>query len=375
MLDLETGETRPLFDGARAQYLASGHVLFYHAGNFLVVPFDLDTMTTTGPNVIVLPDAIRENPSGNNGILARVSDDGTLIYLPKLPDVQLAWLDRQGNQELWPFEPANISSVRLGPDGRLAATFLEGGAYQIRILDPESGTEERFAFDGGSFFNPVWHPDGQTIAYSGLITGSFDVIAKSSGQADSRILVSTDFDEEPSSWSADGSQLIHDQFDDQGRIHVRAINAADPSESVILTSGPASDSGARVSPDGRWLAFSSNRAGRYEIYVQRFPEADQVFKVSRSGGFSVRWAEDGESLYYRYGLEIFEVRFRVDDGRFVVESESRVLELPLFSGGYDVAPDGRFVAAIPVEVASSEFRVITNWFEELERIAPTGTSR
>jgi hypothetical protein len=106
------------------------------------------------------------------------------------------------------------------------------------------------------------------------------------------------------------------------------------------------------------------------VFVQRFPEADQVFKVSRSGGGGVRWAADSRALYYGRGSEILEVEFREEGGRFIVESETPVLELPPFSGSWDVAPDGRFVVVTRTEKTGTELKVITNWFEELKELAP-----
>jgi dipeptidyl aminopeptidase/acylaminoacyl peptidase len=169
--------------------------------------------------------------------------------------------------------------------------------------------------------------------------------------------------------------VIYEQYDEQSKTHLWATSVEDPSQSIALTSGQASEEDGRVSPDGRWLAFESDRAGRREVFVQRFPEATQVFKVSRSGGRAVRWADDGERLYYRRGSEILEVNFREEGGRFVVESETPVLELPPFSGSYDVAPDGRFVVVSRTEEANTELKVVTNWFGELERIAPTGKGK
>jgi len=372
VLDLDTGSTRVLFSGAMADYLASGHLLYYHAGNYLVAPFDLETLAMTGPSVVVLPDAARRSPNGGSLILTSVSDNGTLVYLPTLPEKQISWYDRQGNRTRWPFEAANVGGIELGPDGRLAATYLEGGAYEIRILDPEGQTEERFAFGDGSFWGPKWHPDGRSMMFTTLHEGSFNVVSKTYGEPDLRALVSTKADEVANDWSGDGMLVVYEQYDDQGKLHLWATRADDSSQTIALTSGQANEDGGKVSPDGRWLAFESNRVGRNEVFVQRFPEADRVFKVSRSGGSSIRWSESGNTLYYRHGSELIEVRFREEGDQFVVENETVVLELPPFVGSYDVAPDGRFVVVTRTEEAATELKVIANWFAELERIAPTG---
>ena len=314
VLNLDSGQHEILFDGADARYLSSGHVLYFHAGNWLVVPFDLEALAVTGPSVVVLPDAARFGPNAGNVIRVSVSDDGTLVYVPDLPDGEIYWFDRQGQRTRWPFEPANIESIDLGPDGRLAATYLEGGAYEIRILDPENATQDRFVFGDGSYFGPVWHPSGSSIAFTAVNKGKFDVATKTLGAAEHQILVSSGFDESAHDWSSDGLQVIYNQADEQSRTHLWTVAADGQSEPLVLTSGQASEFGARVSPDGRWLAFRSDRAGRGEVFVQRFPAADQVFKVSRSGGSSVRWAENSQLLYYKRGTEIIEVSFRLGRG-------------------------------------------------------------
>jgi hypothetical protein len=144
-----------------------------------------------------------------------------------------------------------------------------------------------------------------------------------------------------------------------------------------LVEGPYNDVHPALSPDGRWLAYTSDRSGRYEIYLSRYPELDEHRRISTSGGMGPLWREDSREFYFYqrsytggYGATFMKVP--MDDGPGTPEplwSDRRLrLGIP-YGKGYDVTPDGkRLLVAIQEEEKSlflPDLRIVFNWFDEL----------
>ena len=123
-----------------------------------------------------------------------------------------------------------------------------------------------------------------------------------------------------------------------------------------------------LSPDGRWLAYTSNQTGQYDVYVSRFPAMTSKRLVSSGGGAEPRWSRDGKELYFVSGGKLMAVAgpsgssFTPGAPRALLslEGDRRARNHPQ----YDVAPDGRFVMirepAAPVGAVYAE-----QWLAEL----------
>jgi len=147
-------------------------------------------------------------------------------------------------------------------------------------------------------------------------------------------------------------------------------------QGVPLVSTEFNESHAAVSPDGRWIAYQSNRSGRFEIYVERFPEPGQLERVSTSGGSGPRWSTDGRELFYisQDGRQLFAVPVATGPA-FNAGTPTVLFEgdyLPVLGGDwpYDVGPDGHFFMikrpSRPDE--GPAIVVVENRFEELRRL-------
>jgi hypothetical protein len=374
-VNIESGERRVLFPGADADFLPSGHLLYYHGGSYFVAPFDPVTLERTGSEVLVLPEAARRNPNGSTDISISVSDNGTLAYVPEGPLSRISWFDRDGTQIPWPFEPdrftgAEAGGVQASPtDGRVAVSILKEGTFQIWILDPDRRTQDRFTSNSGSAWGGVWHPDGQQIAYTALSSGTFDIQMQLFG-GEPEVLVATDLDETVNSFSPDGATLIFQRLGEGADTDVWAVDLADPEDARLVVGGPFAQTGGRISPDGMWLTYSSDATGRSEIYVQPFPGPGARTRVSTSGGTEATWAPSGSEIFFRRQGTVVSVPYTADGDRFRLGEEQKLFELPVgVQGAYPTA-DGRFVVAHPVEKSLPEIRIITNWTSQLAEIAP-----
>ena len=131
------------------------------------------------------------------------------------------------------------------------------------------------------------------------------------------------------------------------------------------------------SPDGRWIAYSSNETGQDEVFVRPYPGPGPAVRVSPAGGQSPAWSRDGRELYYREGNRMMVVPVSLD-GAFAHESASELFESGAYgvaapTRAYDTAPDGRFLMTTRTEQQPrpvSKLHVVFNWFEELQERVP-----
>ena len=127
------------------------------------------------------------------------------------------------------------------------------------------------------------------------------------------------------------------------------------------------------SPDGHWIAFCSNRSGRREVYVKRYPEGGGIEPISTEGGHSPLWAHSGRELFYRNEEEVMVVSIRTEP---TLKAEAPRLLFTYSEGppfvfsrlsSYDVAPDDQRFVFIQ-QGGATQINVVLNWFEELKRL-------
>jgi serine/threonine-protein kinase len=143
----------------------------------------------------------------------------------------------------------------------------------------------------------------------------------------------------------------------------------------------AGEGAARFSPDGRWVALTSDESGRQEVFVRSFPDPSSKVQVSVTGGREPAWSADGRRLYYRSGSALMEARVSLTPsfsllGRDTLLSDARMAVSPFYAGNYAVARDGRLVLAIVSDSDDFQLIVSPNWITEFrQRVAESGGSR
>ena len=390
---LETGEQHLLVEGGSdPRYVESGHIVFARAGTLMAVPFDVQRLEVTGDPVVVLEDVMHTERGGDSyrrmgdGQFA-VSRSGTLAYAPggvyPVGQNVLVWVDRDGEVEPLPGLPASTAFQRVSPDGtRLVYAQGPGGEQQIWVYDIELELPLQLTFQGTNV-TPVWSPDGSRVAFAsdGGDGGPLNLFSMAAdGSGDPQRLAESDRLQLPSSWSRDGV-LAFTQHVEGFQWDIMTLSTDGASEPRPFLDAPFNQEYPAFSPDGRWLAYSSNETGRQEVYVRPFPAGEPVFPVSPGGGKAPLWTADGRQLVYRDANNddrIMVVDVTTDSG-FERSRPSLLFEGPYGSNfpirSYDITPDGqRFVmrqgqASEPEPVTS--LNVVLNWFEELNRLAPT----
>ena len=380
LLSLETGERRTLIErGGRARYVPTGHLVYGWEDKLLAAPFDLDQLQLTGPPAVVLEGiAIYIRELGQTAF--SVSESGSLVYIPGgLSQRTLVWVDRQGAVEPLAAPPRVYDDPRLSPDGqRLAVQIGPEGNSDIWIYDIPRGTLTRLTFEGGDI--PRWMPDGKRVAFGSRRAGGpenlFWKAADGSGPAEQ--LTESERRQLPSSWSPDGQVLAFGELHPTTGYEIWVLPLQGERKPRPFLQTQFSERAPVFSPDGHWLAYTSNESGRSEVYVQPYPGPGGKWQISNEGGNEPLWAKNGRELFYRDGDKMMAVpvttqpTFRAGAPTLLFEGQYHN-DFNWSPPNYDVTPDGqRFLMIQPGEQeAATQINVVLNWFEELKRLAPT----
>jgi serine/threonine-protein kinase len=375
---LDTGRRETIATGDSGRYSPSGHILLSRLDTLMAVPFDLEQLSASGA-VIKTPDTARV---GSEGAPFAVSHRGDLVNLPGDPhrtDARLTWVDRDGRTEAVKIPAQDIANTVLSPDGRRAAFNVHGATNDIGIVEFERGVVTMLTTSSGGSQAPVWSPDGRRIAYRGTRKGFRNIWVKSvDGTSDEQQLTHGDGVHTPTSWSPDGKNLLYyDATTSSSGWDLWMVSVADGKTQPIVNIAQRQYA-AQWSPDGRWIAYTSDESGRDEVYVIPFPLTGQRWRVSTEGGAEPAWSHDQRDLFYRGGKKVWAADVRTSPV-FSVGTPRALFDDIFVVGpngvtGYSVTLDGkRFLFGQPVQPDPpiTHIQMVVNWFTELRRAVGT----
>jgi Tol biopolymer transport system component len=358
----------PLGTRLNALGYASGYLLI--GGDDLIAqPFDASRLTLSGSSVPIV-DGLGNYWSASNG--------GVLVFQKAStasPNKQLTWFDRTGKQLGQLGAPANYSNVEISPAGdRVATDTIANNNRDVWVIDVARAVPSRLTFDPAPDWTPVWSPDGSQILFASNRAGTHMYQRPASGVGSDRLVFKSDSSEIPVSWSRDGRYIVFSRFKTGGAAGVDTwllTLAGEPKASPFIES-PFDKAQARISPDGRWLTYVTNDSGAYQVVVQSFPDPNGGrWQITAQGGIEPKWKHDGRELYY-LALDGKLMAVPVNAGpAFQAGSPSVLFQTPLVvtrgqtprDRRYDVAPDGRFLIAVPTATATEAAAVtaVVNW--------------
>jgi serine/threonine-protein kinase len=317
------------------------------------------------------------------------SRNGTLVYRSGggAGGLTVQWLDGAGKTQPLLAKPGAYVTPRLSPDGQRLALALVGAANSdIWIYESQRDTMTRLTFGGGSNANPAWSADGRYIVFEAA-GGMFWVRSDGAGQP--QRLTQSKNRQVPFSFTADGKRLAFFEFVTGGtdiwtvplESDSSGLRAGNPEPYL---QGPSIERHPVFSPDGRWLAYDSNESGTIQVYVRAFPDKGGKWQISNAGGIYPEWSRGGRELFFRTDdNHIMVAAFTVKGDSFVADkarvwSEKRIANSGPAGTNYDVAPDGKRIAALmPADApgaqsAPNQVIFLENFFDELRRRVPTG---
>ena len=379
VLDPRTNETRALLDGAAPMfYLPTGHLVYVQVGRIMAAPFDVNTLTFTGPAFDITEMSLLDPEQAPTRVA--VSGSGTFAYVPSEQSateaLALVWLDLKGKRTPLDLPPDYYGGGTISPDGRkLAISIRHSNNKDVWIIDLERGTRTRFTDKPGGDVRPVWTPDGSHIVFLSDRGGRWGLYRKAvDGKSPVEKLIESPDEVMYASWIApDNKALI---FQRSGDVYLLQLDE-DKTVRPLLNSRFGEGS-ASVSPDGKWIAYQSNESGRAEVYVQSFPDLESRVQVSTNGGRSPHWIQDTNRLRFvqdEPSPQLFEVELQFEPN-VTVSNPKLVLtiERPIVGGTVD--PDGEryltweTLGDPTLRVGGTEVVVVQNWFQHVKQLEP-----
>ncbi|MGA2262281.1 MAG: protein kinase [Acidobacteriota bacterium] len=384
-----------LKDAVDARYV-SGYLVFLRRGNLMAVPFDVDRLEVRGDAITLvehviqaLADTAPANVTGAGQF--SVSSTGTLAYVTGQqagwPDARIVTVNRHG--DVLPLATPVKSygmNVRVDPGGRrIADSVYALTEREIWVYDIERGSLITKLGGGNEVSgNRSWTVDGKRLTFGWIRPdGIREVVWQAADDSASpEKLADTG---EPGSWTPDRKELIGVKEYD---IWILASIGGAAGPRPIVKS-PTRECWPALSPDGHWLAYGSDRSGRYEVLVQPYPGPGPIETVSPGGGDNPVWHPNGKELFFLSPADsegwrdMMAVAVRADAARPFGPPERlfrfKDTDLRFYSNpfpGYDVAPDGRFFVtqAVPSPRLPpvTQIHLVLNWLEEVKARVQSG---
>jgi hypothetical protein len=299
--------------------------------------------------------------AGSASAVARLTSSASeLLRPPANADVDAMWpsaadgalaltvVDRAGRSAGRGTIAANRPwTPRFSPDGRRLAYGAFGperSSSDVWVTDLDAGTTRRLTNDSRDNNDPQWNADGRTLAYSASAAGGKDVLMQAADGGAATVIVARDGTQFPSDWLRDGSALLVTHAN--GSSNDILAQPLDGSAAWPYAATSANETAARASPDGKWVAYTSDESGRVEVYLDSYPRPGKRIAISQDGGMHPVWRGDGRELFYWSNDALIAVQIGMppDGSPPAIERRTLLFRAPYQVGlntMYDVSPDGR----------------------------------
>ena len=356
------------------QYAEPGFLVYRNADELLTAqPFDTRGLALSGDAVPITQNSVT-SPLAWGAF--SVSQGGVLAYQLRAQgggsENRLLWVDRQGAVIGSVGDPDQFWTLRLSPDESKVAANPAGG--DIWLYDGLTGLPDRFTFSPDNDGAPVWSPTGDQLAFFTWRSGNQALFVKPVDAGDAEFLIAaTGITMYPTDWSDDGESLAFDRNDGQSLdVWVYSFSQGD---AFPAASSRFNEREGQFSPNGQWLAYTSDETGEDEVYITSFPGPVSGQRVSDDGGTHPRWRGDGAEVFYvAPGGQVMSVDLSIDDEELAPSTPTQLFQTRMWHVGgpnppYDVTADGsRFLVLAPGGVEA--ITVVLNWREELVEDVP-----
>ncbi len=360
---------------SRAVY-AQEHLLYRVGSTLMAHPFDPSEQRFTGDPNPVSTDI----PGGTiswGGAQFGASATGMIVHMrgSRATNTVLNWRDRGGQVLGTVGDLTGFFEPKLSHDGKQLAVSVGQSSGDIWIYDLERDLRTRFTFNPTDDRTPLWSPDDSQLAYSSTEEGEGRLyIRPASGQGSATLQYSADVQIELTDWSDDGRLIFFNRINpSEGASEIWTYDLQTTETALLLAGHWFED--ANLSPDGKWLAFTSDESGKNEVHVQSYPEATGRWMVSSdSGPGNVTrpvWRSDGRELFYIRGSLIVAVPVTEEPSFSFGEPQNLFnVSVTTASSDYSVSVDGQRILTNelpPTEQDMVGARLIQNWVSALER--------
>ncbi|HVA93628.1 MAG TPA: protein kinase [Candidatus Dormibacteraeota bacterium] len=371
---LDGGDPKLILRGAwNAIYAPPGYLLFVRQGALMAQRFDASRLELEGQAVPIGENVGEDRTSTVNREILDASTNGVLVYAEGGGTggggSLLAWFDRSGQRVRETGGPGEYATVAVSPDGtKLAVGMLQPDG--VGVFDLARGTRTRVTFSNATNGQPAWSPDGKYIAFfsnRSMLSHIYQRAANGTG-ATTPLVVDDALETYPS-WSPDDRYLIFNRQAAQpnSNIEIWAMPLFGDRNAFPVVRGAFNATWPAVSPDGRWLAYTSDESGREEVYVVSFLHGSGKWLVSTQGGNRPRWRRDGKELFYLSpDNKIMAAEILAQGTGFAVGEVQPLFQtsLALNPGWlFDVSADGKefVVVSLATEPSAGQLTLVVNW--------------
>jgi eukaryotic-like serine/threonine-protein kinase len=368
---LDGKENRPLFRSQTNAVYADGYVLFARSDQLMAQPFDPGAGKLKGEPRILARGVMNDVTTWHMD--ASAAENGLMLYgSGGNADLQLVWLDRTGKKiETIADKFANLMGAHISPQGDRVALQIDVGVNDIWVLDFERGVRTRLTFGPVQNTTPVWSPDGKWIAYASLRNGHSNLYRKrSDGSGAEEVLLENDQADTVEDWSPDGKYLLYSHGTNGMDTQLWAVALEGERKPWMVVAHAAVLYGARLSPDGKWLAYESNESGTVQLYIVPFRGGQGKWQVTSQGSSGPAWTRNGKELFYMDpGFNLYVISFKEVEGAPQLGAPQQI---PITTSAptvfYDISPDGKKILIDNVaQQVSPSVTVVTNFAGSLKK--------
>jgi Tol biopolymer transport system component len=342
------------------------YIVYARDGALVARKFDEATLKVTSDPVQIAPAVLSFRTLDTSAQSAGVK---SLLFMPGIRASRLTWFDRNGSRVGVAGSPGSYWKVRLSPDGKraLALASSVGGVNDVWAIDNVRNVSTRLTFEN-NFESAIWSPDGKTSAFTIDLKGPPSLYVGAVGGTDGAAITPPGHLQAAEAWIP-GDRILYSDSDPNTQWDLMLVSLSDK-KSVPWRKTPFNERGARVSPDGAWVAYVSNDSGRDEVYVAPLDHSREQIRISSNGGSHPAWRGDGRELFYLTpSRELFSVKTEVAGGVLSATEGALLFSFVQEVSDFDVAADGQRFLAVVVDrnPATEPINVIVDWQELVER--------
>jgi Tol biopolymer transport system component/predicted Ser/Thr protein kinase len=369
----DTSYRTELFHASSNMAFVRGHLLYYQQKALMARPFDPEKISFSGDAVPIAENVLYGSPRSKASFTA--SGTGILLYQGGFTSLnRLVYVDRSGREVQSLAEGPSLTNARLSPDEKMIAYSQEDqqtGTLDIWMSEIARGVRTRFTFDPSTEGNPVWSPDGISIAYSWNRGARAAIYMKSAITSDTaHLLYSSSANNIPTSWSSDGKSLaFFSTGDAKTKVDLWILPLSGDHTPVSFLKTQFTEVLGRFSADQRWLAYMSDESGQFEVYIRSIANSGAWWQVSKSGGSVPLWRRDGKEIYFiSQRRKVTAVDIKASPSGIEIGAEHELFDLDAHGPAQvtDVTADGsKFLVFVAPAGLTQPVTMVTNWDSEL----------
>ncbi len=371
---IDGGPSKLVLSSASNAVYASGYLLYMRSSSVLAQRFDPGDFSLTGEAVSIAEGVIND-PGFSLGVFSS-SQNGILAYQTGvgLSGARMVIVDLQGKVLNYVDDIIEHLWVRISPDGRrIVMGIFEPKSRTNNIWMYDLSRESRTRFTSGLAvdFNPVWSPDGKSIGITTIDGKLYRVHTRpSGGGGNDEVLAESPNYLAVTDWSPDGTALCVTEVSASAQTDIAIVTFDKEKKPRDFIHTAYNESHGRFSPDGRWIAYSSDETGQSEIYLRQYPGPGTAIKVSTAGGENPVWRRDGRELFYvSRDNKMIAAEMRISGSSVEIGAVRTLFTRTPTMSEYDVFPDGkRFLINRLIEPTETDpVTIVVNWTKQLKK--------